>query len=405
LNIRQRSVVLAWLLCLLSVAGATAILIGWLLALTGRPTLKEAAEAIGWNWAQPILFSTLAALIITRQPGNRVGWLLMLPAVVPVIGIPFENLLATPPAVLTPGIWLLIWFDGWSWVPIIFSIFLIPLHFPTGRPPSPKWNWVNWLTTGMWLFFIILIAFVDPIEPLSGAWQLPNPIGFIPIEVVEGPFLIVWGVALITLLSASVISLIVRARRAGAVERQQIKWLLYAGAIFIIVYTVAYFASDSEEFGSFPGWLDLLFPLSIMTFPAAIAIAIFRYRLYDIDIIIRRTLVYTVLTTLLALVYFGSVVILQSIAGSLTGEKSPVVIVMSTLLIAALFTPLRRRVQNGIDRRFFRRKYDATQALATFGRTARDEVELEALSVELLRVVQETVQPVRASLWLRSGKE
>jgi hypothetical protein len=402
-NMRKRSVVLAWLLCLLSIAGATAILIGWLLALTGPPTLKEATEAIGWNWAQPILFSTLAALIITRQPGNRVGWLMMLPAVVPVI--PTGSLLDTPPAALTPGIWLLIWLDSWSWVPIIFSVFLIPLHFPTGRPPSPKWNWVNRLAIGMWLLFIILIAFVDTIEPLSGAWQIPNPVGFIPIEVVEGPFLIVWGVGLITLLSASVISLIVRARRAQSVERQQIKWLLYAGAIFIIVYTVAYFASDSEEFGSFPGWLDLLFPLSIMTIPAAIAVAIFRYRLYDIDIIIRRTLVYTVLTTLLALVYFGSVVILQDIVGSLTGEKSPVVIVISTLLIAALFTPLRRRVQSGIDRRFFRRKYDAVQTLAAFARTARDEVELEALSAELLRVVQETVQPVRASLWLSPGKE
>lgn len=201
-----------------------------------------------------------------------------------------------------------------------------------------------------------------------------------------------------TVLLASVTSLFVRYRRAQSMERQQIKWLLYAGAFFAVSYAVVFFSTaDSET----EGWNNLWFELSLLTMPLAIAIAILRYRLFDIDLIIRRTLLYGVLTALLAVVYFGSVVVLQTIVGRTAGEQSPLIIVLSTLLIAALFTPLRRRLQTVLDRRFYRKKYNAQRELDRFAQTARDEVALDALKKVLLRVVQETMQPDSAAIWLK----
>jgi hypothetical protein len=303
--------------------------------------------------------------------------------------------------VLTLGLWLLLWYDGWSWIPVIFAIFLIPLHFPTGYPPSPKWNRVNRLAIGMWLFFILVTAFIDRIGPLNYDWTLPNPVGFVPIESLEGPFLIVWGIGLVTISSASVASLVVRYRRAQVGERQQIKWLLYAGILFVIVYTVTYVLSDNEATGFARVWVDIMFLLSILAIGGAIAIAILRYRLFDIDVIIRRTLVYGVLTALLAVVYFGGVTLVGSVVSAISEQQSAISIVISTLAIAALLNPLRRRVQEFIDLRFYRKKYDAEKILARFAVTARDEVEMERLRSRLMEAVEETMQPEKADLWLR----
>ena len=188
---------------------------------------------------------------------------------------------------------------------------------------------------------------------------------------------------------------------AEPVARAQLRWLTLGmgiglGVPFMVMIGVLLTGGD---FGSanidWVLWLVLLLPVCI-------AIAITRYRLFDIDVIIRKTLVYSVLTALLGLVYFGSVVLLQRLFGLLTGvEQSPLAIVVSTLAIAALFTPLRRRIQDWIDRRFFRKKYNAQQVLAQFALTARDETDLDALTAELVRVVQETMQPEQVSVWLR----
>ncbi len=346
----------------------------------------------------------LGALIVARQRGNRVGWLMMIIAL--VSGIPdfiLVGRLSVPPETLSLGLWLLLWFDGWSWIPLIFPIFLIPLHFPTGRPPSRRWNWVIWLAVGMWLFFVVLGSFSDTLVPTSGGdWSLPNPIGFIPIGVWNGPLMIIWGIGLLTMVSASVASLFIRYRRAQTVEREQIKWLLFAGAFFVVVYGLTFFLLSAEESLLDNGLTSLLLVLSILALPAAITIAIFRYRLYDIDVVIRKTLLYTVLTALLALVYFGSVILLQGLFSRLAGvQQSTLAVVVSTLVIAALFTPLRRRIQDGIDRRFFRKKYNAQQVLAKFAQTARDETDLDALLAELVRVVDETLQPEHVSVWLK----
>lgn len=401
MKLAKRRLTSAWLLTALCIVTASVRLILWLLNQTGPLALPDLLQALGWNWSLPVLFSLVAGLIIARQPRNRVGWLLMLPALVMIISP--SGSLATPPPVLTLGRWLLLWLDGWLWVPMIFAIFLIPLYFPTGSLPSPRWNWVIRLALALWLFFMVLNTFVEDVGPTDYDWTLPNPIGFISLELVNGPFLIMWGIGLIAVASGSVLSLLLRYRRARTVERQQIKWLLFVGAIFVVNYSLVYFLSDPGLFGSVSALLNLLFVLSILAFPVAIAVAILRYRLYDIDVIIRRTLQYSVLTALLALIYFAAVVLLQTLFQALAQERSPVIIVLSTLLIAALFAPLRRGVQSVIDRRFFRQKYDAQQALARFAHTARDEVALEALTAELLGVVQETVHPHSASVWLKPG--
>jgi hypothetical protein len=397
---QRKWALVSWILVGLIVLVALFEFAFWLLQQTGPSSFNSWVSALGWGVALPTVYSTLAALIITNQPGNRGGWLLMLVALAAIS--PFETIVSTlpsPPAAITPTIFLLLWLDGWSWIPIIFPIFLIPLNFPTGRPPTSRWNWVNWLALGMWLFFLLISLFGDPITPTSGQWSLPNPIGFIPEAVAEGPFMIVWGAGLLTMVSASVASLFVRYRRGKIRERLQIQWLLYAGALFVVVYGATFVLSGAGS--EFDGLMNLLLLLSIITLPVAIAIAILRYRLYDIDLIIRRTLQYTVLTGMLVTVYFGSVVLLQSLVENLTGEQSPFVIVISTLGIAALFNPLRHRIQEFIDRRFYRKKYNAEQTLAHFAEVARDEVDMDKLTAVLLGVVEESMQPESVSLWLQ----
>ncbi len=397
---RRKSSLLAWALSLLCTVAPTANLIIWLRAQENTPALFDLVESFGWGWALPITLSVAAALIITRQPGNRVGWLMMLPAL--VLAFSPSQFLAEPRSELTPALWLLLWLDTWSWIPVIFPILLIPLHFPTGRPPTPSWRWINWLAVAMWVIFMLLVAIREEIGPLNYDWTLSNPVGFLPGESLEGLFMLIWPAGLLAITIGSVGSLIVRYRHAGFVEREQIKWILYAAALLGIVYTINIVNNSGTDVVA-SAWMNLLLVLSVLAFPVAIAIAILRYRLFGIEVIIRKTAVYGVLTGLLALVYLGSVVLLQALFESVTGERSPVVIVISTLLIAALFAPLRRRVQTGIDRRFFRQKYDAQRVLVQFAQVARDEVELDALTSELLLVVQETMQPEHVLLWLKGA--
>ncbi|HJZ46348.1 MAG TPA: ferredoxin reductase family protein, partial [Roseiflexaceae bacterium] len=223
--------------------------------------------------------------------------------------------------------------------------------------------------------------------------RLHNPLGIVPDSVIERFFSGPWSIMLLTTVACCVAAVFVRYRRAAAQERAQIKWFLYACALFLIIYPIGSFVSSNDC------W-SIVFDLMVLTIPTSIGIAILRYRLYDIDIIIRRTLVYSTLTLTLGLVYLGCIVVSRTLIAPYIGG-SDVAIVASTLAIAALFTPLRRRIQNIIDKRFYRRKYDAAKVLAAFGATARDETDLERLTAELLRVVDATMQPESVGLWLR----
>jgi len=234
--------------------------------------------------------------------------------------------------------------------------------------------------------------------PLEGFGAIRNPLGIEGLGGILAPLTRVWEVLGLALVFVAAGSLFLRLRRAREEERQQVKWLVYAAAVLVLA---GFLNLSIESIGT--GWVGLvLIMVGFLAIPAAIGVAVLRYRLYDIDIVINRTLVYGSLTAALALVYFGGVAATQAIFRALTGleEQRQLAIVVSTLVIAALFNPLRRRIQTFIDRRFYRRKYDARKTLEAFSSKLRDETDLEALNDDLVRVVQETMQPAHVSLWL-----
>jgi hypothetical protein len=300
----------------------------------------------------------------------------------------------------------------WLWAPTVglLAVYLI-LLFPDGGLPSGRWRPLAWLSGAI----IVLVSFGSglspgPIAELGGA---RNPFGLEGqpwFEYAANAGLVPFLVCIL----ASVVGLILRYRRSGGEERQQIKWIAFAASVVGLGFVgamvgglVAFvFAPETWEGTAdrAPLWFDLLFSVVLLSFggvPVAVGIAVLRYRLYDIDLIINRALVYGSLTATLAVLYFGSVVSLQAALRVLMGQESTLAIVASTLIIAALFSPLRRRVQDLVDRRFYRRKYDAAKTLAAFNARLRDETDLDALSDDLVGVAAATVQPEHASLWLR----
>lgn len=340
-------------------------------------------------------FTFVAALILSRQQGHTVGWLLMASGTAAAFLGPVEgyvNALPGPPSAPETAFLWLVWIQQWTWLTVVFPLLLIPLHFPNGHPPSPRWSWVVYLALGLSAFYLFIVTFSVSLTATTTGWRVSNPIGFLPDTFANAwglPFSI--GLALLTL--GSVAALLVRYRGSAPVERQQIKWLLFACSLFAAYYLLAPNATS--------GIWSFFFVLLMLTIPASIGMAILRYRLYDIDLIIRRTLVYSLLTALLGLLYFGSITVLQGIFSVLGGAQTTLITVISTLAIYALSNPLRRRVQNFIDRRFYRRKYDAEQVLAAFAASARSETDLERLIRDLLTGVQETVQPEVISLWVQ----
>jgi hypothetical protein len=250
---------------------------------------------------------------------------------------------------------------------------------------------------------VCLVALAFEPGPLGnlGLVRVANPFGVEGLAALLGTLGMVGLFMTLAVAVAGGISLVVRFRRARGVERQQLKWFAFSGVVFCAVFAIGpvlWYLPES------PGteWIwTVLFLVGASTIPVAVGIAILRYRLYDIDLIINRTLVYGALTALLVGVYVGSIVVLQGLLRALTGQESQLAIVASTLAVAALFNPLRRRIQSFIDRRFYRRKYDARKTLEAFSAKLRDETDLEALNSELVGVVRETMQPAHVSLWLR----
>jgi hypothetical protein len=332
-------------------------------------------------------YSVIGAIIASRLPHHPIGWIccaIGLIAAVDHFGGEYSiyALLALPHSL--PGGEAMLWLQGWFWMLFIGLIVFLLLLFPTGRLPSRRWRPFAWASVGVISAAVIWSSAVSP------------DVGFnAPPSPVQLSVLLLGGVA--------AASLVVGRRGARGVERQQIKWLLYVGPIFFVasgLHIGSYYFWLAE--GSWGLWASyLLVIVGGLSGPIAIGVAILRYRLYEIDLLINRTLVYGSLTATLIVLYFGGIVVLQRFFVLLTGQQSTLAVVASTLLIAALFTPLRRRIQSFIDRRFYRRKYDARKTLEAFSAQLRDETDLDALSDDLVGVVRETMQPAHVSLWLR----
>ncbi|RLT45065.1 MAG: hypothetical protein DWI57_01710 [Chloroflexi bacterium] len=305
---------------------------------------------------------------------------------------------------------------------LLFSALLIIIGASFGGTTSlladhiPAWVWAHNIINYASFPCLVSLIYLFPntaFKPRGLAWLLGLLcVLFIPIPFANDNFPIAYNfIFLLSFVISCIVVPVYRYRRVMTFnERQQTKWVIFGIVLAMagIATTLALVANGPISCGAVGEpklYCDIVqgigYSLSPLMIPIFIGIGILRSRLWDIDILIRRTLQYTLLTGLLALVYFGSVVLLQSVFDAFTGDQSPAVIVLSTLLIAAIFTPLRRRVQDVIDRRFFRKKYDAAQVLAAFAITARDETDLAALTGELQRVVQETLQPEGVSVWLK----
>jgi hypothetical protein len=332
-------------------------------------------------------YSVIGAIIGSRLPNHPIGWICcaigLIAAVDHFAGEYAVYALLAQPHTL-PGGKAMLWLQGWFWMLFIGLIVFLLLLFPTGRLPSRRWRPFAWVSVAMISGGVIWSSIISP------------DVGFnAPPSPVQLSVLLLGGVA--------AASLVVGRRGARGVERQQIKWLLYVGPLFFIAAGLHvgfyYFWLTERSWGLWASYL--LVAVGGLSGPMAIGIAILRYRLYEIDLIINRTLVYGSLTAILVALYFVGIVVLQRVFVLLTGQKSTLAVVASTLVIAALFNPLRRRIQAFIDRRFYRRKYDARKTLEAFSAQLRDETDLEALSDDLLGVVRETMQPAHVSLWLR----
>ncbi len=365
------------------------------LTIAGRTALYSGWGIRGFLSILSIPFSIMGMLILRRFPKHGMGWVFLGIGVFATLqGILLEYMLYS--LVLfsdtLPGGLFVAWLLNFYWVFVIALITLMLVLFPNGRLPSPRWRTFVWTMFAGCIFLGIFNALAP--APLDSSFgSLDNPYALEILRPIAGWVDFASVIVLLYAFGPPVVSLIQRFRHAQGTERQQYKWFVFAATLMPLVSVIT---GPSEN-----QLLQSLLMAMFIFLPITIAIAILRHRLFDIDIIIRRTLLYSVLTAILATVYFGSVVALQSVVSALGVQPSAFVTVVSTLAIAALFTPLRRRVQHFIDRRFYRQKYDAEQTLAAFANTARDEVDMERLAGALLRVVEETMQPTTANLWLQ----
>jgi hypothetical protein len=384
----------AWLL-----AGVIAVLcVPTMIIAAGHSDLGssviEIASAIGFLLVGPI-YAVTSAIIISRQPRNVVGWLLMTVAVGLTLSFAAGTFLIPASAPVVDIWWVLrLSFESWSWVLFIFPVFHLLLVFPTGRLLSPRWRILVVLEGLMVFTMIFLGTFAAELGPEDGAWTVPNPIGFITRDPFDGLLGAFWGPALLLLAVSGFLAAVLRYRRSDSIERQQIKWLLFAVAWFAVIYGTSAVQSGAEN-GSL---LDLLLPLTIMGIGVAVALAVLRYRLYEIDRIVSRTVGYVLVVGVLGSVYALGAIWLPS---RLTGG-SPLFVAGSTLAVAALFNPLRRRVLHWVDRRFYRSRYDAERVAGEFASRLQDRTDVDRLSEDWVAVVAQTMQPSSVGVWVRS---
>jgi hypothetical protein len=368
-------------------------------------TVSQTADPQRGTFAQPwlnvlysVAFAAVAALILRRDPRHAVGWIFAVVAVTSgAVQVLQEYALlahsARPP--LPGGAWAA-WLPHWAWFgEIALLMIVLPVIFPTGHPLTTRWRSVLWLAVAAF----VLTAASTALAP--GRISDATPEFSNPVAIADSPTRQLLGGAapavLFVSIAAAVASLIARFRRARGVERQQMKWLVYA----LFVLAAAFGASATLFLSGRPSALaEITMALALLLVPVAVGVAILRYRLYDIDVLINRTLVYGATTAAIAATFFIGILTLTQVLRPIT-QGNELAVAASTLVSFALFQPIRRRVQNAVDRRFDRSRYDAAHTLDTFADHLRDEVDLDALRSELLGAVSRTMSPAHASLWLR----
>ena len=383
---------LAWLLAGAVFAGGAFYAVASVALLSGE---RLAAELM-WMLL-PAVTVPAAMLILRPRPDNPIGWWLMAWA----LGLVLSGLSNIPIATLdqapeSPGLWTLaaIWFNGFSWVFLIYPIFFLLLLFPTGRLPSSRWRWLPWLAAVSVTFFVVVTALAERFESGFGGWSVANPIGFIGDRFWAEIFPLPWTIQLLVLAFGSATAVFSRFRRGSPDERHQIKWLAYAVGVFIAVYAFLAVASDWELGLA----IDVLFVLSIMAIPTAIAVAVLRYRLYDIDLVISRTLVYGALALFITGVYVGIVVGVGSFLGADDAAPLPFV---ATVLVAVAFQPLRDRFQKIADRVAYGRRATPYEALSNFSR--RLSATSDSLLEQVVRSLIDGTSAEQAAVWVRQG--
>jgi len=399
----------------------------WLIALLGVfnlyvSSLGQADYSAAWGssalgeyaFAVVVLtFPLVGLLVLVRQPRNRVGWLLHAVGfswAVPGLLTAYAHygLVVDPGSLPRSEEVAAVNEATWTWGILLMGVYLV-LLFPDGRLPSPRWRYLAWFAAiaGGVLGPLGIVFSPGTLEE-APVRDLENPLATASLE----PLAMVWatvGLPAVPLcILAAAWSLVARFRRSDGIERQQIKWLAAAGvgvALLFAITLAATLMSDLDAEGrtdGVPVVVRALQEASILSFlllPLSIGVAILRYRLFDIDLVINRALVYGSLTATLAGIYLGSVLLLQQVLRPLTNE-SDLAVAGSTLAVAAIFGPARRRIQEAVDRRFYRRRYDAARALDSFAGRLRHQVDLDAVGAELLAACHETVQPTQVSVWL-----
>jgi hypothetical protein len=399
----SRGIVIAvWLLALV---GLLAAVVGVLPLL--ESSVPSGADALG-SFAQIVVmaaFIVSGAVIASRQPRNSVGWLLMAPGLTGAVGqVVSEQLsaLSPVPTSASPALWLALWFTSWSWLALIYPIFHLLLTFPSGQLLSPRWRWAVGLELTMVGVFVALVTFSTQLA-FNGpdgnvAWEIPNPVGFIDPGVWNTGLGVLWEIGLLVLTIAGVAAMVLRFRRGTPEARHQLKWPMLAIAFFGVVYG---FGASGSGFENALIW-NLLFEAALASIPVSVALAVLKYRLFEIDRIISRTVSWAIITGLLVAVFAVLVVGLQALLSGLT-QGETMAVAASTLVAFALFQPVRRRIQRLVDRRFDRSRYDAERTAVAFADRLRDEVDLDTVAADLTATARASFSPSSLSVWLRES--
>jgi hypothetical protein len=365
----------------------------------GSPAVDTLASVV------MLAFPTVGVLIATRQPANAIGWLFLATGVSAaledvLLGYATHALLVDPS--LPGGAAFGVLADV-LWVPtLVCGITFLFLLFPDGRLPARGWRWLVRFTIALAVGYAIgTILLPGPLYFFETLAR--NPFGVEAVRPVAQAAVDLGGMAVLPTAMAGMVALGARFRRSGPEARQQIKWLFLLAAVFAPLTPLLVLLSETDVRVGGVVIADVLFEIPLVAIPVCVGVAILRYRLYDIDVVINRTLVYTALTAILAAAYFGCVLLFQLALSPVT-EESGLAVAGSTLAVAALFRPARARIQAAVDQRFYRRRYDAQRTLDAFTGRLRDELDLDTLGADVRAVVRETVQPSHVSLWLRSSR-